>query len=148
MSPNIPRSRRALNILALLVLVIVPLQGSIQSVPSAAADTSRAARTPKVFMKLDKHQVTTKQRAHVKIALSARSARSDERGTQRSSALGTGKVKVAIKRGASKSKLLGGKLVKGKAVVRLPKLREAPTRCARPSSATRCSGRPDRRPGP
>ncbi len=119
MSPNIPRSRRALNILALLVLVIVPLQGSIQSVPSAAADTSRAARTPKVFMKLDKHQVTTKQRAHVKIALSARS---QERGTQRSSALGTGKVKVAIKRGASKSKLVGAKLVKGKAVVRLPKL--------------------------
>ena len=94
----------------------------MQSVPSAAADTSRAARTPKVFMKLDKHQVTTKQRAHVKIALSARSARSQERGTQRSSALGTGKVKVAIKRGASKSKLVGAKLVKGKAVVRLPKL--------------------------
>ena len=36
--------------------------------------------------------------------------------------MGTGKVKVAIKRGASKSKLVGGKLVKGKAVVRLPKL--------------------------
>jgi hypothetical protein len=119
MSPNIPPFRRALNLLALLVLVIVPLQGSIQSVPSAAADTSRAARTPTVFMKLDKHQVTTKQRAHVKIALSARS---HERGTQRSSALGTGKVKVAIKRGASKSKLVGGKLVKSKAVVRLPKL--------------------------
>ena len=121
MSPNIPVRRRALTILALLSLVLVPLQGSIQSAPSAA-DTSRAARTPKVFMKLEKRQITTKQRARVKIALSVRGARSQARGALRPSGLGTGRVKVAIKRG-SKNKLVSAKLVKGKAVVRLPKLR-------------------------
>jgi hypothetical protein len=123
MSPNIAIPRRALSILALLVLVLVPLQGSIQSAPSAAADTSRAARTPKVFMKLDKHQVTTKQRAQVKIALSLHSARSQEPRAQRSPGFGTGRVKVAIKGGGNKSKQVSAKLVKGKAAVRLPKLR-------------------------
>jgi hypothetical protein len=122
MSPNIPMRRRALNILALLLLVLLPLQGSIQSAPSAAADTARAARTAKVFMKLDKHQVTTKQRAHVKIALSVRSARSQERGALRSAGFGTGKVRVVITGGGGKYERAGAKLVRGKAVVRLPKL--------------------------
>ncbi len=124
MSPNIAIPRRALNVLALLVLVLLPLQGSIQSAPSAAADASRAARTPKVFMKLDKHQVTTKQRAQVKIALSVHSARSPERRAQRSPGFGTGRVKVAIRDGGgNKTKQVSAKLVKGKAAVRLPKLR-------------------------
>lgn len=123
MSPNMPTSRRALNILALLLLVLLPLQGSIQSAPSAAAaDTSRSTRTPKVFMKLDKHQVTTKQRAQVKIALSVHSARSQEPGALRSPGFGTGRVKVAIRGGGNKSKQVSAKLVKGKAAVRLPKL--------------------------
>ena len=122
MSPNIPMRRRALNIVALLLLVLLPLQGSIQSAPSAAADTSRAARTAKVFMKLEKHQVTTKQRAQVKIALSVRSARSQEQGALRSAGFGTGKVRVVITGGGGKYERAGAKLVKGKAVVRLPKL--------------------------
>ena len=123
MPPNIPLGRRALKILApLLLLVLLPLQGSIQSAPSAAADTSRAARTPKVFMKLEKQQVTPKQRAHVKIALSARSARSQEPGTLRSAGLGTGKVMVAITGGGGKYERVSAKLVKGKAVLRVPKL--------------------------
>jgi hypothetical protein len=122
MSPNISTRRRALNIVALLLLVVLPLQGSIQSAPSAAADTSRAARTAKVFMKLEKHQVTTKQRAQVKIALSVRSARSQGQGALRSAGFGTGKVRVVITGGGGKYERAGAKLVKGKAVVRLPKL--------------------------
>ena len=122
-SPNIPLRRRALNILALLLLVLLPLQGSIQGAPSAAADTSRAARTAKVFMKFEKQQVTAKQRAHVKIALSARSARSQAQGALLKASLGTGKVKVVIVGKSGKPKGVGAKLVKGKAVVRLPKLK-------------------------
>src|SRR3954463_14497483 len=101
-SPTVPlperhnrrMGRRALNVLALLLLVLLPLQGSIQgaaSAPAPTTDPSRAARTPKVFMKLEKHKVTTKQRAQVKIALSLHSARSQERGAERSAGFGTGR---------------------------------------------------------
>ena len=126
MSPKIPIPPRALNILALLLLVVLSLQGSIQSAPSSAsessaAETSRTARTPQVFMKLAKQHITPAQRAQVKIALSLHSARSQARGAMRSASFGTGKVKVAIK-GGSKNRLVGAKLVHGKAVVRLPKL--------------------------
>jgi hypothetical protein len=121
MSPNIALPRRALSIVALLVLVLLPLQGSIENAPSAAADTSRAARTPKVFMKLEKHRVTTKQHAKVKIALSLHNARSQERRAQRSPGFGTGLVKVAIT-GHGKDKKVSAKLTKGKASIRLPKL--------------------------
>ncbi|HEX5089028.1 MAG TPA: hypothetical protein VFV89_14570 [Nocardioides sp.] len=122
MSPNIPISRRALSILVLLVLVVLPLQGSIEGARSASAETDRSARTPKVFMKLDKHRVTTKQRAKVKVALSVHAARSQERGTTRSAGFGRGVVKIAIK-GGKQDKQVSAKLVRGKAKVRLPKLR-------------------------
>ncbi len=122
MSPHMTLRRRALNLLALLSLVLVPLQGSTQSASSsAAAETSRATRTPKVFMKLEKDQVTTKQRARVKIALSVRSARSRARGALRPTGSGTGRVKVAIK-GGNATKRVDARLVRGKATVRLPKL--------------------------
>jgi hypothetical protein len=113
-----PVPRRVLNVLALLLLVLLPLQGSIQGT-SAAADTSRATRTPKVFMKIEKGTVTTKQRAKARIALGLRSVRSQ---AQASPGLGTGRVSVAIKGGGGKAKRVDAKLVKGKAVVRLPKL--------------------------
>jgi hypothetical protein len=123
MSPNIPSRRRALNVLALLLpLVLAPLPGSAQNAPPGA-DSHRSSRTPTVYMKLAKQQVTAKQRARVKIALGTRSARSHAPGALQRAALGSGKVAVVVVGKKGKPRTIGGTLVKGKDVVRLPKLR-------------------------
>jgi hypothetical protein len=124
---------RGLNVLALLLLALLPLQGSIQSATAAAnAKTVRvmldpssarsgAARVPKVFIKLDKHRITTKQRAQVKVALSVRGTRSAGAGARQSRSLGSGQVKVVAKSGG-KGRPVRARLSAGKAVVTLPKL--------------------------
>jgi hypothetical protein len=111
--------RRALNVVALLTLVLVPLQGSVLSatqpaVPetervaldSASAGATRgAAITPKVFLTLKKNRVTTDQRARAKVALS----------------VGSGWVKVVAK-SEDKRRTVRARLVDGKATVTLPRL--------------------------
>lgn len=131
--PNRKVGRRGRNVLALLLLVVLPLQGSIQGATSGATPasarvtldppsaTSGAATTPKLFMKLDKHRVTTKQRAQVKVALSARATRWAGTGARQSSGLGSGEVKVVAK-GGGKSRPVRAQLVAGKATVSLPRL--------------------------
>ena len=123
MSPNISARPRVLIVLALLLMAALTLQGSIQSITSANAESSKASRSATVFMKLQQKQVAPTQRAHVKIALSAGSSRSQATGALQKASLGTGKVKVVIVGATGKPKNVGAKLVKGKAVVRLPKLK-------------------------
>jgi hypothetical protein len=124
--------RRALNVLALLLLVVLPLQGSIQDPTSAATpqtagvtldetSASRAARTPKVFIKLAKHRVSTGQRARVKVALSVKGTRSAVAGARQSPSAGSGRIKVVAK-GGGKSRPMHARLKAGKATVALPRL--------------------------
>ena len=74
-------------------------------------------------MKLEASQITVKQRGRVKIALSARSTRPQTGSTLLKASLGSGQVKVVIVGAKGKPKGVGAKLVRGKAVVRLPKLK-------------------------
>ena len=137
-APSAPDSKRrsvrwrAPIVLALLSLLLLPLPGSIHA--SSAADiaaarptldatpgTSRAARTPKVFMKLERNRVTTGQRARVKVALSVRGTRSAAGRAAQQRSLGSGWVKVVAKAGG-KSRPMRARLVAGKAAVALPRL--------------------------
>ena len=127
--------RRALNVFALLLLVVLTLQGSIQSATSAATPQtvrgtldslstagsadSRAARTPKVYIKLVKHRVTPKQRAQVRVALSVKGTRLAV--ARQARGLGSGRIKVVVK-GGGKSRPTHARLTAGKATVTLPRL--------------------------
>jgi len=101
-----------------LVLVLLPLQGSIQSASSAADRTSasRAAKTPKVFMALKKNRVTTAQHARVKVVVAPRpgAGRTSERKL-------FGRVKVVVKGGGTKHPVFAT-MADHRAVVALPKL--------------------------
>ena len=107
-----------------MVLVLLPLQGSIHSAASAAATrtldpstTSRADKTPKVFIKLTNKRVTTKQHARVKVVVSPRSG---ARAAQSQRKL-FGQVKVVVKGGGEKHPVLAT-MADHRTVVALPKL--------------------------
>ena len=120
MSPQPSPRSRILHVAALLLVVLLPLQISVHTVGAASAgESGRSARSPKVFMKLGQHRVTTDQRATVKVALSAKGTRSAT--ATRSGGLGTGHVKVSVV-GGGKAFGKMARLSGGKVVVRLPRL--------------------------
>jgi hypothetical protein len=114
---------------------LLPLQGSINNASSAAApdtvgatlgrpaqggaaETNRAVRKPRVFMRLESNRVTTKQRARVKVVVSPQSTKA---GAAQSQSRLFGRVKVVVKRGAKRWVVRAG-MASHRRVVKLPKL--------------------------
>jgi hypothetical protein len=111
-----PAGRRVLHVAAFLLLVLLPWQGSVPGAASAErassdASSRAASKTPRVFVALKKNKVTTQQRAHVKVVVSAQAGRR----------MLFGKVKVEVKGGGKNRKVLAA-MADHRTVVALPKL--------------------------
>jgi hypothetical protein len=108
--------RRALQLAALLLLVLLPVQGSMLGAASAESASSQASsraasKTPRVFVALKKNKVTTKQHARVKVVVSPLAA-------QR---MLFGRVKVEVK-GGGKTRTVLAAMADHRTTVALPKL--------------------------
>jgi hypothetical protein len=106
------------SVLALLLLALLPLQGTIDSATAAqrldaAAATNRAAKTPRVFLALKKNRVTTKQHARAKVVVAAPGAREQRKLF--------GRVKVVVK-GGGKTRSVLAAMADHRTTVALPKL--------------------------
>ncbi len=119
--------RRALNVLALLVLVLLlPMQGPVDNPfggPPAGPgiETASAHSKPAVMrLKLVAERVSTRQRAKAEVVVRPR-AQATATDASQARSLRSGRVKAVVK-GGGRSRPVNARLIDGKTMITLPRL--------------------------